>query len=123
MSDSQPTGKELIGLSKEQGLISEKLYIMETFLGDGEIESVLKNLQDHLAYWDKIEQQDGMFAAGPFIPEDPSEKWSGDGLVIISASSYSEARKIAEEDPMHKSGARDYKLRPWLLNHMDTESA
>lgn len=122
MSDSQPTGNKVIGLSKERGLISKQLYIMETYVEGDNLELVLKNLEDHLAYWDEMERQHKMFAAGPFLPENPADKWPGDGLVIISASSYAEAKNIAEEDPMHKSGARKYQLRPWLLNHTDAES-
>jgi hypothetical protein len=26
------------------------------------------------------------------------------------------AKIIADNDPMHKAGARSYKIRPWLLN-------
>ena len=37
-------------------------------------------------------------------------------MVIIRASSLTEAREIAATDPMHKSGARSFEVRPWLLN-------
>mgnify|MGYP001217715574 FL=1 len=37
-------------------------------------------------------------------------------MVIIRANSLSEAKEIAASDPMHKSGARSFTVRPWLLN-------
>ena len=37
-------------------------------------------------------------------------------MVIIRAGSLAEAREIADSDPMHASGARDYTLCPWLMN-------
>ena len=37
-------------------------------------------------------------------------------MVIIRAGSLAAAKAIAETDPMHKSGARTFRVRPWLLN-------
>ena len=37
-------------------------------------------------------------------------------MVIVRAADIEAAKKIAAEDPMHKSGARKYRVRPWLLN-------
>ena len=37
-------------------------------------------------------------------------------MIILNTSSYAEAQKIAEEDPLHKSGARAYSINAWLLN-------
>jgi len=37
-------------------------------------------------------------------------------MVIIRANSLSEAELVAANDPMHKSGARSYRVRPWLMN-------
>jgi uncharacterized protein len=39
-------------------------------------------------------------------------------MFIVRAQSLAAARAIAEADPMHASGARQYELRPWLLNHL-----
>lgn len=122
MSTEQPNGEELIKLSKKQNLISKKLYLMTTFVDGGSVDSVLEHLEDHLAYWDEMEKEGNMFAAGPFLPVKETNSWEGNGLVIISASSYQEANTIAEEDPMHKAGAREFELSPWLLNHMATNS-
>ena len=37
-------------------------------------------------------------------------------MVIIRAASLAEADAIAAAGPMHRSGARSYTIRPWLLN-------
>ena len=37
-------------------------------------------------------------------------------MVIIRAGSLAEAKEIAASDPMHSSGARDFTVRPWLMN-------
>ena len=56
-----------------------------------------------------------MFGAGPFW-EDNEIDWNGEGMVIIRANSLNHAKEIASSDPMHKSGARSFTVRPWLLN-------
>ena len=37
-------------------------------------------------------------------------------MVIIRADSLEAAEEIAANDPMHESGARSYRVRPWLMN-------
>ena len=40
----------------------------------------------------------------------------GMGLIIYRAESLNAARALAEGDPMHKSGARSFVLRRWMIN-------
>jgi len=47
-----------------------------------------------------------------------SDPWSGRAMFTFKAQSLAAAQAIAEADPMHASGARQYELRPWLLNHL-----
>jgi uncharacterized protein len=56
-----------------------------------------------------------MFAAGPNWTDD-EKSWQGDGMVVVRAKSLADAREIAARDPMHKSGARTFTVRPWLVN-------
>ena len=42
-------------------------------------------------------------------------------MVIIRANSVNHAKEIASSDPMHKSGARSFTVRPWLLNEGNIE--
>jgi len=62
-----------------------------------------------------LEREGTMFAAGPLWTDD-EQHWRGEGMVIVRASSVEEARSIAERDPMHRSGARSFHIRPWMIN-------
>jgi uncharacterized protein YciI len=99
---------------KEKGLLAKKLYVVLT-KPDGDMEAVMENLQEHLKYQLELEANGSMFAAGPFA-DDEEQEWEGEGMVILRAESLAEARSMAENDPMHKSGARTFRLRPWMLN-------
>jgi hypothetical protein len=37
-------------------------------------------------------------------------------MVVVRAKSLAEAKQIAARDPMHKSGARKFTVRPWFVN-------
>ena len=111
---SAPTPKEITELSKERGYLAKQLYVIFTIPTDG-IAPVLENLQRHLDYQESLERQGVMFAAGPQWSDD-EQRWEGDGMVVVRAGSLAEAEAIAMEDPMHASGARRYRVRPWLVN-------
>jgi len=77
--------------------------------------AVLENLDPHVAYQTQLENDGIMFAAGP-LADDAEEQWHGEGLFVYRAKSRAEAVELAENDPMHKSGARRFTVRPWMLN-------
>jgi uncharacterized protein len=114
MSTPTPTAKEIVDISKARGYLAKQLYVIFTTptLGLG---SVMENLERHLDYQESLTQKGIMFAAGPHWTDD-EQRWEGEGMVVIRAASLAEARVIAAEDPMHKSGARSYRVRPWLVN-------
>jgi len=97
-----------------KGLLAKQLYVVLTSPANG-LQPVLDNLQEHLAYQLELERKGIMFAAGPFADDD-QQRWEGEGMVIIRAENIEEAKQIAASDPMHKSGARQYRVRPWMLN-------
>src|SRR5262249_48584263 len=76
---------------------------------------VMKNVKEHLAFQVRLEKEGIMFAAGPNWTDD-EKSWDGDGMVVIRANSLADAKKIMERDPMHKSGARKFKIRPRFVN-------
>jgi len=53
--------------------------------------------------------------AGP-MSDETGEHMQGKGLIIYRAESLDAARALADGDPMHKSGARAYVLRRWMIN-------
>lgn len=97
-----------------KAMLRKSLYVVFTTPTQG-LGPVLQNLEAHLTFQISLEQRGIMFGAGPFWDESETE-WMGEGMVIIRAASLAEARAIAAEDPMHKSGARSFTVRPWLLN-------
>lgn len=105
---------ELVQKCEGMGLLAKHLYVVFTSPLNG-MSPVMENLEAHLKFQGELEAKGVMFGAGPF-PDDKEEKWEGEGMVIIRASSLEEARSIADQDPMHKSGARSYRIRHWLLN-------
>lgn len=99
---------------RSKGVLAKQLYAIFTEPA-GDLAAVRETMPDHLAYQESIEASGVMFAAGPFA-DDEQRSWSGAGMVIVRAESLEAARAIADADPMHRSGARRYRIRPWLLN-------
>ncbi len=114
MADPVVTWKDIVDRCDDIGVLAKKFYVVFTSPAEG-LGKVMENIEEHLAYQHEIEQNGIMFAAGPFANDDES-LWQGEGMVIIRADSLAEAEKIAAADPMHSSGARSYRVRPWLMN-------
>jgi hypothetical protein len=112
MNETRVKAKDVLEASK--GMLQKQLYVVFTKPTKG-LGPVLANLKEHLDFQCSLERRGIMFGAGPFWA-DNEEDWLGEGMVIIRAGSLAEAKAIAAEDPMHKSGARDFTVRPWLLN-------
>jgi uncharacterized protein YciI len=102
-------------LDETEGMLQKQLYVVFTTAVEGMEEAVMEVSPAHIEFQIELEKRGIMFAAGPFWNAD-EKTWGGDGMVIIRAGSLAEAERIAAEDPMHKSGARSFIIRPWLLN-------
>lgn len=101
-------------LEASKGMLQKQLYVVFTSPANG-MGPVMENLEEHLHFQVKLEQDGIMLGAGPFWDDD-EHTWNGEGMVIIRADSLAHANEIAASDPMHSSGARTFKVRPWLLN-------
>ena len=112
MSEPQISAQDVLNASA--GCLQKQMYVYFTKPANG-LGPVMENLEEHLKFQVELEQKGIMFGAGPFWTDD-EQRWEGEGMIIIRAESIAEARKIAESDPMHASGARTFTLRPWLLN-------
>lgn len=117
MSEPKITKQDVLNVSSE--MLNKDLYVVFTKPTNGMI-TVMENLEDHLKFQVSLEKQGIMFGAGPFW-EDNEIDWNGEGMVIIRANSIDHAKEIASTDPMHKSGARSFTVRPWLLNEGNIE--
>lgn len=101
-------------LEASGAMLQKQLYAIFTEPTDG-LGAVFANIEAHLEFQVSLENDGIMFAAGPMWTDD-EEHWKGDGLVVVRAKNRAEAIKIAERDPMHISGARKFRVRPWLIN-------
>lgn len=72
-------------------------------------------MERHIRYQLELEAKGILFAAGPIFAADAAGP-DGTGLIVLRAGSEEEARAIAEADPMHAAGGRDFVLRQWLVN-------
>ena len=112
MSEPKVTKQDILNASSQ--MLNKDLYVVFTKPTNG-LGPVMENIEGHLKFQVSLEERGIMFGAGPFW-DDNEIDWSGEGMVIIRASSLTEAKEIASTDPMHISGARSFKVRPWLLN-------
>lgn len=77
-------------------------------------EEVRRHLKAHLQHQIALERAGIMYGAGPATR--PGQAMAAFGLIIIRAEDEAAARRIADSDPMHSSGARRYELYSWSLN-------
>ncbi len=101
-------------VAKERGALAFEVYVAEST--PQKAPDVLKTvLPDHLAYIQGLERSGQLVMAGP-LSDDTGEEMQGAGMLVLRASSMDEARTLAANDPMHKTGARTFTLRKWLVN-------
>jgi len=114
MTEQSLDWKDKVEDVRSKGVLGMQLYAIFTEPA-GDMQAILDTMGPHLGYQKELEASGVMFAAGPFA-DDEEKDWSGAGMVIVRAQSLAAAREIAEADPMHKNGARTFRIRPWLLN-------
>ncbi|MEM9394627.1 MAG: YciI family protein [Pseudomonadota bacterium] len=109
-----PAWEEYKAQAKSRGALAHELYAVLSTPASSP-EDVKANLQSHLAYQAEQEAKGTLFLAGP-VSDESGALMEGMGLIIYAAPSLAEARALAEADPMHKSGARTFVLRRWMIN-------
>jgi uncharacterized protein YciI len=94
------------------GFLALELYVLiiEPLRGP----EIAKGLYEHIQRQIGLEKDGIMFGAGPLLDEGDVEP--NRGMVIIRASSFEEARKIADAEPYFRDGLRTYTLHRWKLN-------
>ena len=100
--------------AKERGALALELYAAVS-TPTGAPEDVKANLPAHLGYQGELERSGRLAFAGP-MSDESGDHMQGVGLIIYRAESLEKARVLAEDDPMHKSGARSFVLRRWMIN-------
>lgn len=109
-----PAWEEYKQAAKERGSLALEMFVVESTPAMAP-EDVKANLPAHLAYQRTQEEAGTLAFAGP-LSDATGELMQGTGMIVYRAASMDEARKIADADPMHESGARTYVLRKWLIN-------
>ncbi len=100
--------------AQKRGALALELYVAHSTPARAP-EDVKASLPDHLAYQAELERTGQLAFAGP-MSDETGEHMQGMGLIVYRAAGLEAARKLAEEDPMHKSGARSFVLRRWMIN-------
>ena len=108
-----PAWSEYKKAAQDRGSLACEMYaIISTPIAP---EKLQENLPAHLAYQSEQEQKGVLVMAGP-LSDLTGEQMEGVGMIIYRAESLQAATALADEDPMHKSGTRDYTIRRWLVN-------
>ena len=100
--------------TKARGVLALELYVAQSTPAK-DPQDVKAALPDHLAYQAALEAAGQLAFAGP-MSDETGAHMQGMGLIIYRADSLEAARTLAENDPMHQSGARQFTLRRWMIN-------
>ncbi len=108
-----PTWSEYKSAAQERGSLACEMYAVVT--SPVKPENLQANLPAHLEYQRHMEQQGKLVMAGP-LSDLSGDNMEGVGMIIYRTESLEAARALADADPMHKSGTREYTIRRWLVN-------
>lgn len=105
---------EYKAVARGRGALAFEVFVAESTpqKSPDEVKAVLPQ---HLEYVRGLEVSGKLMLAGP-LSDDSGEEMQGAGMLVFRAASMEDARTLAENDPMHLSGARTFRLRKWLVN-------
>lgn len=109
-----PAWAEYKQAATERGSLALELYAVISTPAKSPDE-LKEQLPAHLAYQADQEHNGRLVMAGP-LSDLSGELMEGVGMIIYRAESLEAATALAENDPMHKSGTREYTIRRWLVN-------
>ncbi len=101
-------------IARERGALAFEVYVV-TSRPLVPPEEFSKHLPAHLAYLGEQEAAGRLMMAGP-LSDEAGEGMSGIGFQVWRASSWNEAKALAEGDPMHVEGVKQFEMRRWLIN-------
>lgn len=112
MTEPKITKADILEATKD--MLQKQLYVVFTKPAGG-LGPVMEALEAHLGFLVQLGKDGVLFGAGPHWADD-EYSWNGEGMVVLRADSLGHAKELAAKDPMHSSGAREFTVRPWLLN-------
>jgi uncharacterized protein YciI len=107
---------ELFEQTRNAGQFVKRAYIIRSELVDPEKFNDV--IDKHRDYLEELAAKGKLLAAGPFVSGGSESKYSGVGMIVVYADSEDEARRIGEEDPMHRKGVRKFTIDFWLIKHV-----
>lgn len=108
----EPAAADLSVEELHERMLRKQLWVVISRPSKPEL--MASQLKAHLHYQIGLEKRGIMYGAGPATP--PGAQKPAFGLIVIRAADEAAARRIADADPMHSSGARTYELYSWSLN-------
>jgi uncharacterized protein YciI len=93
-------------------MLRQTLYVITTTPARGP--GMQEVLPAHLDYQIRMEREGTLFGAGPLFEEGQDVPYGG--MIIVRARDEAEARALADADPFHAAGLRQYTLKRWMLN-------
>ena len=109
-----PLWSEYKAHAEERGSLAFEVYVAISTPAKPP-EEIVATLPKHLEYIQALEQSGKLMFAGP-LSDETGEKMEAMGMLVLRAASLEDARVLAENDPMHLTGARTFVLRRWLIN-------
>jgi uncharacterized protein YciI len=76
-------------------------------------EEILPHIPDHLRHLIAMEKSGVLLASGPFLE---AGQVGLRAMMIIRAKDLAEARRIVQEETLHKLGLRRFTIEEWQLN-------
>jgi uncharacterized protein len=116
MSTETREADELFERTRNTGQFAKRAYIIKSEPVNLTIFDDV--IDEHRGYIEKLAATGKLLAAGPFIPGGSESKESGVGMIVVYADSEDEARRMGEEDPMHRKGVRKFTIDFWLVKHV-----
>ena len=109
-----PSFSEYKDIARERGSLAFEVFVV---LSRPVVppEAFSKHLPDHLAYIGAQERAGHLMMAGP-LSDEAGEGMSGIGLQVWRATDWDAAKALADGDPMHITGCKEYEMRRWLIN-------
>lgn len=102
-----PSATELKIAELTKGMLKLKLFVI---FSQGKGLDLKPYLAEHLQYMIDLERQGKLFASGPL-----GSGTQGDGMTIVRAASFDEARELATRDPFVVNGIRTFTIQPWTV--------
>ncbi|WP_368464813.1 YciI family protein [Hoeflea sp. TYP-13] len=112
--DTMPKWSEYVDEARARGSLAAEFFMVRS-KPVAPPERVKEILPRHLAYQVSLQDQHKLVFAGP-VSDESGDNMLGEGMMIYRAATEEEARALADADPMHAEGGRNYTMRRWLIN-------